>query len=273
MTHTKVIEYGTRGSRKVRSGTYLSNDDLNDIAERIRTRMRRTIRDIIETGSYLIQVKAALDHGQFTDWIAREFAMSERTARNYMQAAAWAEGKTEMVADLAPQTLYLLASASTPKDIGAEVMEGIKAGHRIDHAELKKRVKNRKTHAAKPEEKNADVIFSVSEAAAMLEVPEKLVHEAQEVLEHGTAEEIAAVEAGKAEVTATAKNIRSRQHKDLVIVGAKRRMDAAIDEAAMILLKLDRADFDQLAELLSVDVLGWHQLAKAIDRARLRSEK
>jgi hypothetical protein len=43
----------------------LSANELSDIAERIRARIRRTITHIIATGRDLAEVKAQLGHGRF----------------------------------------------------------------------------------------------------------------------------------------------------------------------------------------------------------------
>ena len=93
---------------------------IQEIAERIRARIRRTVADIIETGRDLAQVKAALDHGEFGEWIDHEFSMTMRTAQNYIRAATWAEGKNEIISHLPPRTLYLLSAKSTPEEIQAE---------------------------------------------------------------------------------------------------------------------------------------------------------
>ncbi len=90
--------------------TSLSTKEMEEIADRIRARIRRTVEDIIETGRDLATVKDSMGFGEFTKWLDREFSMTDRTARNYMRAAAWAEGKTEIISDLSPTTLYLLAA-------------------------------------------------------------------------------------------------------------------------------------------------------------------
>ena len=118
----------------------LTKAELEEIADRIRTRIRRTAEDIIAVGHDLAEVKAQLGHGKFLDWIDREFDMSERSARNYMSVAAWAEAKSATVADLAPATLYLLAAPSTPEDIENEVLADIESGKPVDTKEVKARI-------------------------------------------------------------------------------------------------------------------------------------
>ncbi len=119
----------------------LSPIELTEIADRIRGRARRAIMDIILTGQDLARVKATLGHGKFGGWVDHEFNMTDRTVRNYMNAAAWAEGKTEMISDLPPATLFLLAAKSTPDEIQAEVVSDLKVGKPIETRKIEDRIK------------------------------------------------------------------------------------------------------------------------------------
>lgn len=92
-----------------------------EAAERIKLRLRRSAEDIIEIGRDLIAVKESLPHGSFLPWIEAEFAMSDQTARNFMNVAVQYGGKSQTVLDLNPTALYALA-ASEP-----EVRERIEA--------------------------------------------------------------------------------------------------------------------------------------------------
>ena len=132
----------------ITSTTPLNTKEMEEIAERIRARIRRTAEDIIAVGADLARVKAQLGHGKFLDWIDREFGMSERSARNYMSVAAWAEGKSATVADLAPSTLYLLASPSTPEDIEKGVIADIESGKPVDTKRVKTRIEEAKATTA-----------------------------------------------------------------------------------------------------------------------------
>ena len=113
---------------------------IQEIADRIRARIRRTVADIIDNGQDLAQVKAALDHGEFGEWIDHEFGMTMRTAQNYIRAAAWAEGKNEIISHLPPRTLYLLSAKSTPEEIQAEFVSDLKAGKPVDVRMIKCRI-------------------------------------------------------------------------------------------------------------------------------------
>jgi hypothetical protein len=80
-------------------------------AERIRTRIRAAIVDV---GADLIGVKDRLPHGAFSVWLKAEFGMTERTAQNYMSAAALA-GKYETVSVLPPKNTVPAGCSLNPR--------------------------------------------------------------------------------------------------------------------------------------------------------------
>lgn len=92
-------------------------------AERIKLRLKRTVEDIIEIGRELKAVKDELPHGQFLPWIAAEFEMSERTARDFMQVHERFGGKSAIIADLKPTILYALSAPSTPDSVIDKAIE------------------------------------------------------------------------------------------------------------------------------------------------------
>ncbi len=115
---------------------------------RIKDRLVRQVTDIIETGRDLIEVKSKLPHGHFESWLTQEFCMTDRTARRFMQAATWAEGKSDTVSVLTPTAVYLLSAKSTPDVVHEQIVERIEKGfpaepeiirHLIQDAQNKKR--------------------------------------------------------------------------------------------------------------------------------------
>ena len=199
--------------------TSLSTKEMEEIADRIRARIRRTVEDIIETGRDLATVKDSMEFGEFTKWLDLEFSMTDRTARNYMRAAAWAEGKTEIISDLSPTTLYLLAAPSTPKEIQAEVVSDLKAGKPIEFLRVKALIKMERfeqRHAAKAKQRNQHR----TKAAIQRREREREKHDAE------------------------------RQERE-------RQQEQHINAAVPILGKLDRADLERLIELFAaIDI--WH---------------
>ena len=111
--------------------------DLRQRAARIREQVRVTTVSAIEIGNELLSAKQHLPHGQFEDWVRAECGCAVRTARNYMAAAAFAEGKSATVADLPPSIVYKLAAKSTPPELAAEVIERAAAGKVVDPAGVK----------------------------------------------------------------------------------------------------------------------------------------
>lgn len=104
-------------------------------AERIKVRMTRAAQDIIEVGRDLADQKRALGHGNFLPWIESEFAMSEWTARNFMNVHE-KFGKSGIIPDLNPTALYALAAPSTPEPVRTEVLERAANGEKVTAKEI-----------------------------------------------------------------------------------------------------------------------------------------
>lgn len=115
--------------------------DLDFSAKYIRNIIASTTKNIIEIGRELKRVKAHLGHGRFLAWIEDELAMTDRSARNYMRAADWAEGKSEIVSVLPPSTIYKLAAPSTPKAFAEKIVEEIKQGLAVDPRAIEGRIR------------------------------------------------------------------------------------------------------------------------------------
>jgi Protein of unknown function (DUF3102) len=195
-----------------------AGDDLAEIANRIRARIRRTTTDIIDTGNDLLLVKARLEHGEFLKWIETEFGMTDRTARNYMQAAEWAADKTETVSVLQPSILYKLASPSTPEKIRAEALADLGAGKIVDAHALDMKI--RQEHWREREAKHKADIAERRRQRKLADSPK--------------AKRQAAKERRAAEIAAE----------------REKQMEAAAIETMTIFEKLAPADLQRLRELL-----------------------
>ncbi len=217
----------------------ITQDELAQVAERIRARIRRTTEDIIQTGHDLIQVKAGLEHGEFLDWIETEFSMTDRAARNYMQAARWAEDKSEIVSDLPLTTIYMLASPSTPEPIRERVIADLEAGKKADHCQIEEEIREAKSRI-KNEKRAARREQSLSQKSAN-------VRASQRKRERGEAQ---------------------REREEAEAQAREKQVIEALQEACAILLKLDTSDLDRLFELLNPDTeWGWMRLPKALAHA------
>ncbi|MGA7430212.1 MAG: DUF3102 domain-containing protein [Xanthobacteraceae bacterium] len=97
---------------------------LAEHAAVIRRLQRRVIADVVEIGRRLCECKPLVGHGHWLPWLKREFDLSERTARNFINAYKLVEGKPETVADLRIEVsaFYLIARPSVPEEIRVEVL-------------------------------------------------------------------------------------------------------------------------------------------------------
>ncbi len=128
--------------------------EIEAATTRIKDRLTRQVKDIIETGHDLIEVKSKLEHGQFERWLDSEFGMAVRTAQRFMRASEWAQDKNDIVSHLTPTTVYMLSAKSTPEGVHQRVVERLEGGlpaepeyvrHVVHEAKLREReAKNRK---------------------------------------------------------------------------------------------------------------------------------
>jgi len=126
--------------------------DLKAVAERIRLRLKKTAEDIIEIGKDLLMVKERLEYGQFTLWLRSEFDVTERSARNFMNAAKVFQDRTETVSVLSPKALYELASPSTLETVRKEVLDRLDRGELIRAKEIQELKRQSATERKKREE-------------------------------------------------------------------------------------------------------------------------
>lgn len=107
-------------------------------ALRIRGLGTTAIDAVIEIGKLLVQVKEALPHGCFGEWLYYEFKWQERTAQRLMNVARVFKCDTavsHLPIDLA--ALYLLAAPSTPPEIRSEAIDRASTGERITCSTVK----------------------------------------------------------------------------------------------------------------------------------------
>ena len=118
------------------------SDDQRSLAERaartIKPRLRRAAEDIFVIGAALNEVRATLDHGQFGEWLAAVFGLSQRMAQHFMNVAARLQDKSEKFSLLPPSSLYLLAAPSTPEAAIRAVEERLDAGDRPQLARVER---------------------------------------------------------------------------------------------------------------------------------------
>jgi hypothetical protein len=84
------------------------------LAQEIRQLLQRATQDLVTIGQKLRQVKTALPHGAWLDWLRDEFAWSESTAQRLLRVAERFGGLDVADLPIEPAALYVLASPSTP---------------------------------------------------------------------------------------------------------------------------------------------------------------
>lgn len=113
--------------------------DQAALAMRAEERIKaRTVVTVIENGRDLIEVKNALGHGLFTQWLAQTFTFTARTAQRWMNAAEQYGAKSDVASLLNSWVLQLLAAPSTPEDVREDVEARATAGEKITVAEVER---------------------------------------------------------------------------------------------------------------------------------------
>jgi len=103
--------------------------NLRRQATRIRTRIGKATRDLIDIGRDLLAAKRHLvEHGDFTKWVEAEVGIARRTAQAYMAIAKLADDKGAAIALLPPTTVHRLASKSAPPEVVSEVVAKAQSG-------------------------------------------------------------------------------------------------------------------------------------------------
>src|SRR5262245_35473219 len=87
--------------------------ELDRIVKKLRTVLRRGTSDVIRAGNLLIKARKlfADEHGEWQDWLAKNFDLSYYTARNYVGAAEYVAQRKlngSIFSNLAPTVLYRL---------------------------------------------------------------------------------------------------------------------------------------------------------------------
>lgn len=98
------------------------------IGERLRTRLKRTVQDIIESGKDLISIKPNLE-GCFDAWFEHETGLDRQMAYKFIAAAdRFGDGVYNNYTSLSPTVIYLLSAPSTPESVIEKALE-LHLGH------------------------------------------------------------------------------------------------------------------------------------------------
>lgn len=107
------------------------------IGERLRTRLKRTVQDIIESGKDLISIKPNLE-GCFDAWFEHETGLDRQMAYKFIAAAdRFGDGAYNNYTALSPTVIYLLSAPSTPESVIDRAIEQAEAGDKVTVADVK----------------------------------------------------------------------------------------------------------------------------------------
>src|SRR5437773_1047518 len=91
--------------------------ELATLTERVRTTLRRSAADILAIGADLRRAKGLLGHGSFGPWLDREFALSRRSAEQFMAAARRFGSRSEAVSYLPAGAVLELSAPCVPDEL------------------------------------------------------------------------------------------------------------------------------------------------------------
>jgi hypothetical protein len=127
-------------------------EQVRQAALDIKPRLKRAARDIFAVGARLNEVKDLLPHGQWLQWLAEEFDLSDRMARRFMHVAERLVDKSDNLSNLSPSVLYLLAAPSTDDQVIEAIERRLKAGETVAYVEVQSLVnESKKAPAARLE--------------------------------------------------------------------------------------------------------------------------
>jgi len=138
---------------------------INDRTTRIKQLYKTSLRDIIEIGIYLHEVKNYLEHGYFQNWLDSELPMiSSPLARKFMQVADEFQQLAEEFQNvdlknlpIRPSAAYALVQKKNPKEMKQEIINRAKAGETITTKTIKE-VQEKYKRATKPQLKKIEQI-------------------------------------------------------------------------------------------------------------------
>jgi Protein of unknown function (DUF3102) len=121
------------------------DQQLAEHAAEIRRLGQLVAADISEIGRHLTECREIVGHGGWADWLDREFAWSDQTARNFIHVYELSKSKTVLNLSLPFSALYLLAAPSTPPEVQDEIIKRVEAGEKLKAGDVKAAIE-----AAKP---------------------------------------------------------------------------------------------------------------------------
>jgi hypothetical protein len=110
---------------------------LADVASCAGALVGRTAQNIVLIGEKLQAVKAQLEHGQWEEWLCREFDWSADTALRMMQVAERFKNRNVRDLQIDVSALYILSAPSTPPAAAEEAVALAQQGQAISPTRAK----------------------------------------------------------------------------------------------------------------------------------------
>lgn len=135
--------------------------ELGALTTRLHKYLAATVQHIVEVGKDLIKAKALVGHGQFLNWLEKEFDLSDQSARRFMQVAEVFGERANALKGLSLRSIYLLAAPSMPEVVRDTVLKQLESGKTISFNEIQM-LKDKEEAIFNPQE---NVVSQVSEVA------------------------------------------------------------------------------------------------------------
>src|SRR5258706_6303093 len=100
-------------------------------AYEIRQLGKRMIDDIIKIGRLLIESKNVCGHGNWEQWLKKEFGWTQMTATRYVNVFEMSKSNKLLDFDVPISALYQLAAPSASEVVRKEVITRAKTGEKI----------------------------------------------------------------------------------------------------------------------------------------------
>src|SRR6516162_2648405 len=113
------------------TATVPDNPALTEHVAEIRRLGKRVVADVIEIGRHLKECKRIVGHGNWLEWLEREFGWTDDTALNFMRVYEMSKTQNFRDLNLPVAGLYLLAAPSTPQAARDEVISHAESGERV----------------------------------------------------------------------------------------------------------------------------------------------
>jgi hypothetical protein len=123
---------------------------LDQHAAEIRRLGKRVIKDVVEIGRHLVEVKELTreleGHGHWLSWLEREFEWTDRQALNYIRVYEMVS-RSEKFSDLniPVSGFYMVAAPSVPAPARQEVLHRAADGKRLSLTEVREIIQRHKT--------------------------------------------------------------------------------------------------------------------------------